>query len=375
MTLQAAARTDVGRARERNEDAFFARGAVYAVADGLGGHKAGEIASRVALEPLAGLADRSPADAARGIAGAVRAGNRLVFERAAGDPSLRGMGTTLTAVAISNGTAHVAHVGDSRCYLVRGRSIVQVTDDHTVVARMVKEGKLTPEQADHHPQRSLLLRALGADHDVEVDQTEVALQAGDRLLLCSDGLTAVLSDEEIADFAAAADDLETICQRLIDEANDRGGPDNITVVLVSVAGGAPAAGRGAGLRRRPRRRRRFPRRAVAWSLLVLALGTGAFFGVRAVLGRSMFVGVHDGRVAIFRGLPSDSLRGLATLEEQTDLSIEDVAPFWRPRLEDGVRADDLADARAIVARIRDDSQRPTPTASPSPRPSPREGDG
>ncbi|TMK83618.1 MAG: Stp1/IreP family PP2C-type Ser/Thr phosphatase [Actinobacteria bacterium] len=212
--------TDVGRVRERNEDACFAGDHVFAVADGLGGHRAGEVASDLALGSVRALDQAEARAAAKGVAEAVRKGNRAVHDRAETDDSLRGMGTTMTAVVISGNTAFVAHVGDSRCYLIRGGAITQLSRDHTLVARMVSEGRLTPEQAEAHPQRSVLTRALGADKEVDVDESRFSLIDGDRLLLCSDGLTGMLGDDEIRDFATGGSDLDEICRRLIDAAND-----------------------------------------------------------------------------------------------------------------------------------------------------------
>lgn len=368
--IRAAARSDVGRVRERNEDAYFAGGAVFAVADGLGGHRAGEVASQAALESLDELSRKSPAIAVRELAASVRTGNRTVYERAQADPELRGMGTTMTALAIHDGTARLAHVGDSRCYLLRGGTIRQLTDDHTVVARLVAEGRLTPEQAEVHPQRSLLLRALGAEEAVEVDEHQVPLAAGDRLLLCSDGLYAVLSDEEIKEMAAQDDDLDAICRRLVDEANARGGPDNITVVLVEigedaapVAVEAPAAV--AAPQEAPRRRLdvrpprlRVPARALVWALVTISALLIVFFVLRAIVSQSYYVGLEDcpaGRtdceVLIYRGLPTGGIRSLSSVERRTGVTLDRVQPRFHRSLREGIRAKSLADAEQIVGGL------------------------
>jgi serine/threonine protein phosphatase PrpC len=374
LELRSAALSDVGRARERNEDAFFRGERVFAVADGLGGHNAGDVASRLAIEPLAAL-DRT-LEAGRGggvaeaLARAVREANRAVFQRAQADARVRGMGTTLTAVAIVDSSAYLAHVGDSRCYLLRGGAISQLSSDHTLVARMVAEGRLTPEQAEVHPQRSILTRALGADPAVDVDTLEIPLVPGDRLLLCSDGLSSVVDEDRIQALLEEATDLEDGCRRLVDEANARGGPDNITVVVVEVAGAPPA--RVAPARRVRRARgpgpvRRPSARAVAWSLAVLALLLGGWLGFRAWVNRSFFVGIDGDRVAIFRGLPTEvaGLR-LHRLEERTDVPVADVPAWYRPRLDEGIRAPSLAEARRIVRRV----PRGAPPAPTAPTPAP-----
>lgn len=339
----------------------------------MGGHLAGEVASTLALEPVAALDQMDPARAAGGIADAVRKSNRAVFEKSQTDASLKGMGTTLTAIAVHDGTAHLAHVGDSRCYLVRGDSISQLSRDHTLVARMVDEGKLTPEQAEAHPQRSILTRALGAERDVDVDTSRIALQPGDRLVLCSDGLTTVLVDDEIRRLASDGADLDAICGAMVDEANARGGPDNVTAVVVEVGGTLPPrarSARGGASRRGARVLRRMPARLIAWVAILTALSAGAIVGVRAWADRSYYVGIAGDRVAVYRGLPVRAIGlSLSRVKEPTDIAAADVADWLRPQLEEGIRAPSLTAARRVVEeRIRPNA-RPSP-GSPSPSPSP-----
>jgi protein phosphatase len=375
LSFRVAARTDVGRARERNEDSLFAGKHVFAVADGLGGHQAGNVASSLALQPVAALDEVESKRAAGQIADAVRKANRAVVEQADTDTGLRGMGTTLTAIALEGATAHLAHVGDSRCYLLRGSEITQMSRDHTLVARMVSEGKLTPEQAETHPQRSMLTRALGAERSIDVDEMEFPLEPGDRLLLCSDGLTGMLADHEIRALAATSSDLDEICAHLVDEANARGGLDNITVVLIDVGGTLE----GVRQKRRivPQRRRderRVPVRALVWVGVVLAVVLGGYFGLRAWAGQSYFVGFDGDHVAIFKGWPVDVPGlGLQSLDSRTNISKDIVEPYYVARLEDGVTAKSLADAQAIVARIPlriKSSGRLNPPASPTARSTP-----
>ena len=237
MRLSSFAGTDVGRARSGNEDSYFCGRTVFAVADGLGGHQGGEVASAAAVEPLAALDGREFAgagEAAEALAAAIREGNAAILERAAGDPGLWGMGTTVTAAALA-GERHLqlAHVGDSRAYLLRDGSLEQLTTDHTVVGELVRRGRLTPEQAAIHPERSILTRAVGLDPRVPVDTPDpVELRDGDQVLLCSDGLTEAVDDDRIAELLSAGADGEAACRSLIDAANGAGGPDNITVVLL-----------------------------------------------------------------------------------------------------------------------------------------------
>ena len=237
MRLSSFAVTDVGRTRAGNEDSYFCGRTVFAVADGLGGHQGGEVASAAAVEPLAALDGREFAgagEAAEALAAAIREGNAAILERAAGDPGLWGMGTTVTAAALA-GERHLqlAHVGDSRAYLLRDGSLEQLTTDHTVVGELVRRGRLTPEQAAIHPERSILTRAVGLDPRVPVDTPDpVELRDGDQVLLCSDGLTEAVDDDRIAELLSAGADGEAACRSLIDAANAAGGPDNITVVLL-----------------------------------------------------------------------------------------------------------------------------------------------
>ena len=237
MRLSSFAGTDVGRVRSGNEDSYFCGRTVFAVADGLGGHQGGEVASAAAVEPLAALDGREfaePGEAAEALAAAILEGNSAILERAAGDPGLWGMGTTVTAAALA-GDRHLqlAHVGDSRAYLLRDGSLDQLTTDHTVVGELVRRGRLTPEQAAIHPERSILTRAVGLDPRVPVDTPDpVELRDGDQVLLCSDGLTEAVDDGRIAELLSATDDGDAACRSLIDAANAAGGPDNITVVLL-----------------------------------------------------------------------------------------------------------------------------------------------
>src|SRR5262245_45069821 len=235
MRLLTTALTDVGRVRAANEDSFVIDddSGVFAVADGMGGHQAGEVASATAIAALqSGLGDGRPIDEA------IVDANTAVVERAAGDPALRGMGTTLTAAVLGDDQVLViGHVGDSRAYLLRGDASDQLTVDHSVVAELIAAGQLTEAEAEIDPRRAMITRALGIDIDVEVDVITVDLTVGDRLLFCSDGLTTMLRDDAIADVLGTETDRARAAQELVEAANDAGGVDNITVLLIDVVDG------------------------------------------------------------------------------------------------------------------------------------------
>jgi PPM family protein phosphatase len=242
MHVSGFAATDLGRYREGNEDSHYCGTSLFAVADGLGGHRAGEVASATAIEVIAEFDQPPPhyPDEARHVlAEAVAAANRAVIEKAASNPDYSGMATTLTVALLHQDQLSIAHVGDSRAYLLRdGEPLRQLTDDHTVVAQLVRQRRLSPEEAEVHPFRSVLVTAVGLEPEPQVDLLRpIDLRPGDQVLLCSDGLTEPVSDDTIADLVAANDDGDAACRALIDAANQAGGPDNITVVLLRVRAG------------------------------------------------------------------------------------------------------------------------------------------
>jgi PPM family protein phosphatase len=381
------ASTDVGRVRERNEDGFLTLEPLFAVADGMGGHRGGAVASRVALEVLGEMeGDSMSGDGvADGLADMVTRANDAVLERASEEPRLSGMGTTLTAVVVQSGKIHLAHVGDSRAYLLRDGNLRQLTEDHSLVQRMVKEGKLTPQEAEIHPQRSVLTRALGVEPDLQVDKDAVEVRTGDRILLCSDGLTTMVPEEEIQRIVAEHEDPQQAADALVSAANQAGGVDNITAVLLYVVDEAEASddqasarpgdrAAGAGTRippgtaepvpsttgradraQRPRKRRR-PLRIVAWMVVLAAILGASFMGARAYAYSQWYVGVQDGRVALFQGMPIEILGyELHRAVEVTDLPAAqamDLGP-WRD-LDQGITAESEEEALAIIATIRQD---------------------
>lgn len=229
--------TEVGLVRKQNEDSICVVPdmAFFAVADGMGGHLAGEVASRLAIESITlQLRDRGGAEVGKKLLEGARLANSRVYEISSRDVSCRGMGTTLTAAVISKRELVLVHVGDSRAYLIRGNKIVTITEDHSLVQEMLKLGGITKEQAREHPHRNVLTRALGTDPSVEVDLFRVGLEKGDVVLLCSDGLNGLVEDEEIMKLVKSAPGPDQAVKSLVDLALDRGGNDNISVIVVEM---------------------------------------------------------------------------------------------------------------------------------------------
>jgi protein phosphatase len=227
------AKTDTGRQRRDNEDSAFARAPVFAVADGMGGAQAGEVASQIAVEAFErGLPDEGTPE--ERLAVRAREANTKIHELSRSARDREGMGTTLTAAYLDVSNVAIAHVGDSRAYMFRDGELTRLTQDHSLVDELVRRGKLTAAQAAEHPQRSIITRALGPEADVEVDTFSYPVRAGDVLLLCSDGLTSMISEARVTEILSSSEQLSDVAQRLIDGANEAGGRDNITVVLFRV---------------------------------------------------------------------------------------------------------------------------------------------
>jgi PPM family protein phosphatase len=232
---QITAVTDPGRRRRQNEDAYVVQPPLFAVADGMGGAQAGEIASRIAASALRDSGAEAGEDA---VAALIQEANRRVYEAAASDDARAGMGTTMTAALVEAGSVRIGHVGDSRAYRVRDGALEQLTEDHSLVAELVRSGRLSPEEADVHPQRSVITRVLGTDPEVDVDTFEVEARPGDVFMICSDGLTSMVDDDAIlAVLGQAGKTLEQRARGLVDAANRGGGEDNITVILFELGEG------------------------------------------------------------------------------------------------------------------------------------------
>src|ERR687885_191298 len=226
--------TDKGRKRRRNEDAFVKEPPLFAVADGMGGAQAGEIASKLAAAALE-ESDHGQFRGEEGVAALIQEANRRVYERSNEDPSASGMGTTMTVALVEDGRVRIGHVGDSRAYLIRDGELSQLTDDHSLVGELVRSGKLAPEEADTHPQRSVITRVLGTDPDVDVDTSTIETRSGDLFLLCSDGLYSMVGNERILELVERnRRDLDAAAKALVAAANKGGGDDNITVVAFEI---------------------------------------------------------------------------------------------------------------------------------------------
>jgi PPM family protein phosphatase len=335
--VEEAALTDVGRQRHANEDAYYDSEPFFAIADGMGGARAGEVAARIAVEEFDEDRDEHAAPEAQ-LERIARAANRKIHELSQEDESHSGMGTTLTAVRVGEQEVTIGHVGDSRIYLLRDGELERLTSDHSLVEQLVREGKLTPEQAEVHPQRSIITRALGPEPEVEVETLTYPARDGDVYLLCSDGLTSMVPEEEVAAILRRRSSLEQAARELVDAANRAGGRDNITVILFRLgqeSEEAPAesdtlTGRethAPTMIRRPEReeppevaarpRAAAPRRRRALAAAVATLVAGAaLVGLYVGSRQFYFVGTNDeGLVTLYRGLPYDLPLGIKLYDE------------------------------------------------------------
>ena len=233
--------SDTGRRRRRNEDNYVVAPPLFAVADGMGGAQAGEVASRLATAALEGGTTEELSGLER-VDALIQEANRRIYDRASTDPSASGMGTTMTVALVEGMTVMIGHVGDSRAYLVRGDTMEQLTEDHSLVNELLKSGKLSEEEAHVHPQRSVITRAVGTDPDVDVDAFTIEAEDGDVFLICSDGLTDMVDDVDILELVDRnRGDLEQAVRSLVQFANKEGGEDNITAVAFRIsASGEPA---------------------------------------------------------------------------------------------------------------------------------------
>lgn len=419
LVLRYAARSDRGLVRQNNQDSVYAGPRLLALADGMGGHAAGEVASKVVIAALAQLDDDDPGGDLLGDLGdAIEQGNAAISELVGGDPDLDGMGTTLTAVLFAGTKLGLAHVGDSRAYLMRSGTLTQITHDDTFVQSLLDEGRITAEEAASHPQRSLLLKAL-TGREIEPSLAVREARAGDRYLLCSDGLSGVVSDETLAE-ALQIRDPQACADRLIELALKGGGPDNVTVIVADVVdvdygddapivGGAAgdgseqappdsAAARASATLPRPkpqpatpapaeqgtRRRRRV--RVLLVVIVVLAMTLAGTLAGRVLLFRYYYVGESAGQVVVYRGL-KDTVLGIplhrvyeSACPQPAEVGCEeipltDLQETARVRVHSGFEeVDSLEEARADVRRLRTEQMlppcpragEPTTTAVPTP---------
>ncbi len=334
MTLgRTAAATDPGRRRRHNEDAYACEPPLFAVADGIGGAQAGELASSLAAEVLRDDSGDGRGGGEQRVEQLIQEANRRVYDRQTQDAAVSGMGTTMTLALVEESVVWIGHVGDSRAYRIRNGKLEQLTEDHSLVAELVRSGKLSPEEAESHPQRSVVTRALGTDPDVDVDTFRVDARPGDLFFLCSDGLTSMVDDDTILEeIRSNRADLRGTAKALVRAANRGGGEDNITVVFFEIASEG-ATERTVSLPppqedeedtltevdhvpaiavEEPKERERHPvrRRVVFASLLLIAILLACAFAVWG-LWRSHFVGAEaDGHVAVYQGVPWDIAGGV-----------------------------------------------------------------
>lgn len=393
MNLTFGASSDVGRHRTANEDAMLAddHRSLFVVADGMGGHNAGEVASATALEVLVSRVDEGTS-----LAEAAGEANTTILAKATGAPDLAGMGTTLTAVTIRDGrTAVFAHVGDSRAYLMRGGDLTQITEDHSVVEELVRDGRLTPEDAMVHPHRSILTRALGVEDHVEVDAYEVDLLPGDRLLLCSDGLTSMVRDPAISVVLRRERNAQRAAETLVDLANRAGGIDNITVIVLDfetdpqdgpvttravgdVTTGdptghweidkdedGPTSSQDTATAQRPARLSPSFRafggmhwgRFALYVLPIVAVLLVSIVVTGWYARGTYYVAIEEERVTLFQGVRGGVLWWEPTIERRSDLAPDELTVAQRSDLTDGHRFSSSADAESFLRRLEADVER------------------
>jgi serine/threonine protein phosphatase PrpC len=415
IALRYAARSDVGLLREGNEDSAYASGRLLAVADGMGGHAHGEVASSVAIAAMASLEEaQQGGDLLNAIEAAVRDANRKLHEMVGRDPSLKGMGTTLTAMLWNGTQVALVHVGDSRAYLLRRGELYQITHDHTLVQQLVDDGRITPEEAATHPQRSILLRALDGSGEVDPDLTLREAQVGDRYLLCSDGLSGVVSAETLHATLTNLEDPEEAVRQLIDLANRGGGPDNITCVIADVLevtdgqelpvaeaavvgaagmnrlrlGEDPAPGRVSAVtapqpaitdddfdepvarasRASGRRRRLWPVLVTVLSVAAVAVGVGGYFGYKWTQDQ-FFVGAWADEVVVFQGIQQEvGPVQFFRVAQRTGKAVSKLSPPDQALVRDGIEVKNVAEGLTKINTLKFAEPTPTTSATPSPTP-------
>jgi PPM family protein phosphatase len=409
LILRFAVRSDLGLVRSNNEDSVYAGPRLLAIADGMGGHAAGEVASKIVISSLESLdEDRYIVDLMGTLREAVIDANRRIAAAVQQSKELEGMGTTLTALRFSGAQVGLVHVGDSRGYVMRGEQLSQITHDDTYVQHLVDSGKLTPDEAKDHPRKSVILRAL-LGSDVEPDVSIREARAGDRYLLCTDGLSDVVTAETMLE-TLRIPDLQECADRLVELALRGGGPDNVTVIVADVVnaragetnddlpvldgafadpsaaeipGADSAAERAARMSRRsagvtpsnpdnPGRRRRPWRTALVTAGILAVIIAGLGIGYSATQAY-YFVGRDGTEVAIFRGVNTQfGPLKFFNVYKNTDLVVKDLQPAVRSQVQDGITAHNEGDAEQIVARLHDQllpicrPQLPTPSTTPAP---------
>ncbi|MCL1846386.1 MAG: Stp1/IreP family PP2C-type Ser/Thr phosphatase [Coriobacteriia bacterium] len=347
-SLSVGSRTDIGCVRDHNEDSLLVKAPLYVIADGMGGHAAGEIASELAIKTLdeAQLTQLDP-DTLRH---AVTEANRRVIDGARRGLGRHGMGTTLTAALIEGNRLLLAQVGDSRAYLVHEGQLRQLTRDHSLVGELLSTGKITEEEARLHPNRSVITRALGSDASVQPDLYEIRLHEGDRLLLCSDGLNTMLDDTEIEELLQYYPDSQEAADALIVAANNAGGFDNTTVIVINVDQlGQQAAAK---------QKKRFKWGILSFVVVFVLLVGASMGGVYSYARNVAFLIDEEGYVAVYRGLPGDFMGvELKWLEHKTTIKVDSLNPTTVGELKSGIRLGSLDEAERIVTQYEEQQRK------------------
>ncbi len=336
------ARSDVGLVRAHNEDAFLVRSPLFAVCDGMGGHAAGEVASKIAVDTIGANAPDHADDVVLGAA--VEAANAAVLEGAAAGQGKPGMGCTATCVLIEKNKMAVAHVGDSRVYLLHDGALVRVTHDHSYVEELVDAGEITADEARIHPSRSIITRALGSDPDMYADHFTLDVSAGDRVVICSDGLSSMVSDKDIEELSVSSATPQAAANNLVSAALTAGGHDNVTVVVVDIVED--------GLAEVHRARRRHGIIAFAVAALVALVAVGA--GLGAILRSSWYVGNNNGTVGVYRGV-NDTLLGFPLYElcDTSSVEVQNLPEAVQHQLDEGIGVPSEEIALNTVEQYRD----------------------
>ncbi len=339
--LRWGARSDVGCVRSHNEDSYLVQSPLFCVCDGMGGHAAGEVASSIAVETIAKTAPHT-ADATL-LGSAIEAANAAIIEAAVNGLGKPGMGCTATAAYIEGGIMAIAHVGDSRAYLLHEGSLIRVTRDHSYVEELVDAGEITADEARVHPNRSVITRALGSDPAMYADHFTLNIEEGDRLILCSDGLSSMVSDGEIETIATQSSTAQICTDNLVDAALAAGGGDNVTVIVVDLVDDGK-------LRAIARKRKRNAILSLVAVLSVLVLG-----GILTLfsISNSVYLGVKDGAVAIYKGTPH-SFMGIELnwLEDKASVMLSDLPEDTQHRLEEGIPQGSVEEASETVSKYR-----------------------
>lgn len=341
-------RTDIGYVRDHNEDSLIIIPPLFAVADGMGGHEAGEIASEITVNTLAELAP-SHLDA-EGLTAAVEAANYNVMKAPRQGIGRDGMGTTLTAAMLEGERLLIAQVGDSRAYLLHKGHLQQITRDHSLMADLIEAGQITPEEARVHPNRSVITRAIGSDIHMRPDIYELNVDAGDRILLCSDGLSSMISNNAIESIMRRQSDAQHCADELVTAALENGGADNVTVVVADVPGFSEV-----------REKKKAHKSRVFYIGLAIALVAVIFaagFGGYAFISNSAYLIEENGKVSVYRGTPDDFMGiKLSTLDHTTNVDVDKLQPGVANRIKEGMSVSSIDEANSLIAGYEEEIAR------------------